>query len=277
MKKPFLFRLFAFAASFLLLIGAPTQQARAQVGIGTTTPNAKAVLDLQSTGNDKGLLIPRLTQAQRLAMTSVPDGLMIFQTDDTTGFWYYFGGAWTNIPNATTAGDNLGNHTATQNLNLGTNKLIGNGGTTGPSIGSAGTINMADKDVLLRGSTTGDTNHGLGYYGPSKQWNGVSLDGPVLYGNVAGILGTNSGGSKTSVLTWNNFGNVGVGTTSPAVRLHVAGTAGTSNVRLESLGGTGSRVVVADASGNLGTVATTSLADNLGNHTATQNLNLAAN
>jgi hypothetical protein len=51
----------------------------------------------------------------------------------------------------------------------------------------------------------------------------------------------------------------------------VGGTA--STVRLEGL--TGTRVVKADATGNLGTSA--SVGDNLGNHTATQNLNLAAN
>ena len=31
------------------------------VGIGTTTPDANAVLDLQSPTNDQGILVPRLT------------------------------------------------------------------------------------------------------------------------------------------------------------------------------------------------------------------------
>jgi len=128
----------ALLPASLLLLSSTTAQA--QVGIGTTTPNAKAALEVSAT--DKGLLIPRLTQAQRTAMTSVPDGLMVFQTDNTTGFWYYFGGAWVNIPNASTAGDNLGNHTATQNLNLGANQLVGNGGSAGIGIGSTGNVGI---------------------------------------------------------------------------------------------------------------------------------------
>jgi len=52
-----------------------------------------------------------------------------------------------------------------------------------------------------------------------------------------------------------NAGRVGIGTGSPAAVLHVAGPAGTPNVRLESLGGSGTRPVVADASGNLTTLS----------------------
>src|SRR6476469_4865557 len=129
----------ALAGMCLLVIGQPVA---AQVGVGTTSPNAKAALDVQSSTNDKGLLIPRLTQAQRTAISSPPDGLMVFQTDNTTGFWYCFGGAWVNIPNANTAGDNLGNHTATQNLNLGANQLVGNGGSAGIGIGSTGNVGI---------------------------------------------------------------------------------------------------------------------------------------
>tara|TARA_A200000159_G_C7323353_1_gene339818 strand:+ start:1869 stop:2096 length:228 start_codon:yes stop_codon:yes gene_type:complete len=52
-----------------------------QVGIGTNTPDASAVLDIQSSSNNKGILIPRMTQAQRNAIGSPATGLMIFQTD----------------------------------------------------------------------------------------------------------------------------------------------------------------------------------------------------
>jgi hypothetical protein len=48
------------------------------VGIGTTTPSAKSIMDLTST--TKGFLPPRMTTAQRDAITSVPAGLMIYNT-----------------------------------------------------------------------------------------------------------------------------------------------------------------------------------------------------
>ena len=65
-----------------------------QVGIGTTTPDASAVLDIQSSANDKGILIPRVTQAQRNAISSPATGLMIFQTDGNVGFYFYDGSSW---------------------------------------------------------------------------------------------------------------------------------------------------------------------------------------
>lgn len=88
----------------LLLLGtAALAQTPGSVGIGTSAPDPKAALDISST--DKGLLIPRLTQAQRLALTGAPQGLMVFQTDGAApGFWYYFGGQWLQLPSAQQAG-----------------------------------------------------------------------------------------------------------------------------------------------------------------------------
>lgn len=65
------------------------------VGIGTTTPNASAQLDVQST--TKGVLFPRMTKAQRDAIASPSAGLLIFQTDDIPGFYYYSGSAWKTV------------------------------------------------------------------------------------------------------------------------------------------------------------------------------------
>ncbi len=49
------------------------------VGIGTTSPNAKTVLDLSST--TKGFMLPRMSAAQRNAILSPPAGLMVYDTD----------------------------------------------------------------------------------------------------------------------------------------------------------------------------------------------------
>jgi len=49
-----------------------------QVGIGTSAPDASAVLEVQST--QKGLLIPRMTTSQRDAISSAPEGLLIYNT-----------------------------------------------------------------------------------------------------------------------------------------------------------------------------------------------------
>ena len=69
---------FTFLAAVLL-----TATTYAQVGIGTTTPEASAALDITST--TKGLLIPRMTAAERDAITSPAQGLIIFCSDCASG------------------------------------------------------------------------------------------------------------------------------------------------------------------------------------------------
>lgn len=68
------------------LIGA-CWHSNAQTGIGTATPNAAAKLEIAST--DKGLLIPRMTKAQRESITlaAAANGLLVYQTDDVVGFY----------------------------------------------------------------------------------------------------------------------------------------------------------------------------------------------
>jgi hypothetical protein len=67
------------------------------VGLGATTPNAKALLDLTST--TRGFLPPRMTTAQRDAITSVPAGLMIYNTT-TNKLNFYNGSAWEAVTSA---------------------------------------------------------------------------------------------------------------------------------------------------------------------------------
>src|SRR4029078_12894801 len=71
----------------------------AQQGVAITTdgtsPDNSAMLDIKSTS--KGILIPRMTVAQRTAIASPANGLLIYQTDGTTGFYFYNGIAWTPI------------------------------------------------------------------------------------------------------------------------------------------------------------------------------------
>lgn len=66
-----------FYYSCILLFAVST--ANAQIGIGTTSPNASAKLDISST--DKGLLIPRMTTTQRDNIESPSQGLMVFNTE----------------------------------------------------------------------------------------------------------------------------------------------------------------------------------------------------
>ncbi|MCF6224585.1 MAG: hypothetical protein L3J34_12805 [Flavobacteriaceae bacterium] len=63
----------------------------AQVGIGTTTPDPSAALDISAT--DKGFLMPRMTTVQREAIVNPANSLMVFDTDTNT-YWSYVASAW---------------------------------------------------------------------------------------------------------------------------------------------------------------------------------------
>ena len=51
----------------------------AQVGIGTTSPNASAILEVSSTS--KGFLLPRMSTEQRNAISSPAEGLTVYNTN----------------------------------------------------------------------------------------------------------------------------------------------------------------------------------------------------
>ncbi|MDU0370207.1 hypothetical protein ACFPAF_07385 [Hymenobacter endophyticus] len=78
MKKAFL---------VVLAISALSCAARAQVSISATptTPDASAILDVSST--TKGLLPPRMTQAERGAIATPATGLIVYQTNGTAGLY----------------------------------------------------------------------------------------------------------------------------------------------------------------------------------------------
>jgi hypothetical protein len=63
-----------------------------QVGIGTASPSASSLLDITAT--DAGLLIPRMLQSERDAIQDPATGLMVYQTNNTSGFYYYDGSGW---------------------------------------------------------------------------------------------------------------------------------------------------------------------------------------
>lgn len=93
----------------------------AQIGINTTTPNAKSELDVKSPSNNKGVLIPRMTTDQKNAIApgTTEIGLCVYDTD-TRSFWEWNGTKWIEI-------DPLGKYIAEQGLDpyeIGLNLLI---------------------------------------------------------------------------------------------------------------------------------------------------------
>ena len=73
-----------------------------QVAINTTgaNPDPSAMLDVSAT--DKGMLIPRLSTAQRNAITTPATGLMVYD-NDTNSFWFFDGTVWTELISGTSS------------------------------------------------------------------------------------------------------------------------------------------------------------------------------
>ena len=65
------------------------------VGIGTNTPAPSAVLELQA--NNKGMLVPRLTTAQRTAIAAPANSLLVYDTDVECFFYFKTSTGWENL------------------------------------------------------------------------------------------------------------------------------------------------------------------------------------
>lgn len=73
-----------------------TSISHAQIGIGNTSPDASSMLDITSA--DKGFLAPRMTTAQRTAITTPANSLLVYDTT-LKSFYFYDGSttAWVKI------------------------------------------------------------------------------------------------------------------------------------------------------------------------------------
>ncbi len=126
--------------------------------------------------------------------------------------------------NSTTfsVGDDLGSHTATQNLNLGTNQLVGNGGSSGIAIASSGVVTTA-------GNLNLGTNQLVGNGGSS----GIAIASSGVVTTAGNLnLGANQlvGNGGSNGLRIASGGNVGIGATTPDRPLTVQGTGTNSDL-----------------------------------------------
>jgi hypothetical protein len=200
------------------------------VGIGTTTPDANAQLDVSSI--NKGILIPRMTLAQRNTIPGIAQGLLIYQTDNNTGFYVNksssFAFNWVPI----TEGKNLwttslGNSNYISNINTGNVGI----GTTLPEMKFAVT-NDDSAIVLFNNSQTLANNIQSNIYvGTGRNGFGGYFTGGIR------TTGTSASTARMSLLTGattvgsnlqervsiDNAGNMGVGTITPNYILDVNG------------------------------------------------------
>lgn len=156
-----------------------------QVAINTTGNNANgsAMLDVEST--TKGMLIPRMTTAQRTAIASPASGLLVYD-NTTSSFWFYNGSAWTELITGTSVGW----------------KLTGNNGTD-TSIHFLGTTDNKDLKIRVNNTRAGV----IGVNG--NLFLGLSSGNPNASGYSNAAYGSNALQGMTS-----GFENIGIGSSS---------------------------------------------------------------
>lgn len=86
------FKLLLVILSFILIASDSIFAQNVAINTDGSAPDASAMLDVKSTA--KGFLAPRMTTAQRTAITTPATGLTVYQTDGNKGFYFYDGSAW---------------------------------------------------------------------------------------------------------------------------------------------------------------------------------------
>ena len=87
---------------FFLFISASVYSQNVAINADGSSPDASAMLDVKSTS--KGLLPPRMTAAQRIAIAAPATGLTVYQTDENKGIYFYDGSVW-QMQNSVNYGD----------------------------------------------------------------------------------------------------------------------------------------------------------------------------
>ncbi len=161
--------------------------------------NSSALLQLNST--TKGLLLPRMTAAQRTSITSPANGLLVFDTDSNSLF-QRAGSNWQNLYN--TGGGSGGSGWA----------LTGNAGTNSAT-DFLGTIDNQRLFIKANNVSLADF---IAHGGVRK----------VVLGDINGdfngnVIEIDDVDSKVNIINASNDIKVGIGTSTPSEKLSVAG------------------------------------------------------
>ncbi|MEL6923999.1 MAG: tail fiber domain-containing protein [Bacteroidota bacterium] len=183
---------------------------QAQVAVNTTqaNPDASAILDVSST--TKGMLVPRMTSTQRTNIASPATGLLVFDTDESS-FWFYNGTGWSGLAGGLSAMEEISS------------------GTSGDAVLTikADTDNDTETDnPRIEFDQDGSLVKAfIGLEGPDGTQTSGSLANAMLIGGTTSQPAVQLITTNTVRMTVEADGDVGIGTNSPGYKLEVNGSA----------------------------------------------------
>ncbi len=242
--------------TILALLSVLTLPAQNNAGLGTTTPNASSILEMQST--TQGVLVPRMTAVQRLAVTvnATTEGLLVYDLDSLCFFYYKVSTGWTSLCNAGGVGATGPTGAAGAAGAAGANGATGANGTNGISCWdlNGDGINDPGEDINTDGfwnaldcagaagpagatgatgaaGATGATgiagaNGATGATGLTGATGSIGATGAAGPTGAAGTNGTNGATGPTGPTGATGPTGFGIGPTGPTGATGIAGAAG---------------------------------------------------
>lgn len=188
------------------------------VGIGTTAPASSSILELNSTA--QGFLTPRMTTAQRNAISAPVKGLLVYDTD-ANDLYHFNGSVWTTVGFSlpyTGSFNTVGN--VLNITNTGSGDAI-SGTAQGTSAIGIGGYAQQTGSYGVYGNNNSSGGFGVG---------GASASGTAVYGFSAGAGTALRGVSTTGygLLTSGNLRFTG-GNTNPSAGAVLTSTDGSGN------------------------------------------------